>query len=248
MKRIASASLAAAAVVVLALTASADGTYQALPYSQDWSNTSMITVNNDWSGVPGWVGYRGDDLTLVTGTDPQTILVDGSSTPVNVTAQGNPSTFISGGVLEADGIADPVVAFQGSGTADAPHLVLHLNTSGYSSITVSYNLRDVDGAMDNSVQQVALQYRVGNSGDFTNVPSAYVSDASSGPSLATLVTPVSVILPAAVDNQSQVQLRFMTTNAVGNDEHVGPDDVSVTGTATVAVEHKQWSTIKSLYN
>jgi len=249
MKRTARAFFAAATIITVAVSAHADGTYQTLPYAQDWSNTAMISVSNDWSGVPGWIGYRGDDLTTSIGTDPQTILVDGSSTPVNVTAQGNPSTFISGGNLEADGIPNPVVAFQGSGTGDAPHLVLHLNTSGFSSITVSYNLRDVDAAADDAVQQVALQYRVGTSGNYTNVPAAYVADASSGPSLATLVTPVSVVLPAAVDNQSQVQLRFMTTNAAGSDEHVGPDDITVTGTViSVPVETKQWTQVKVLFH
>ena len=80
------------------------------------------------------------------------------------------------------------------------------------------------------MQPVALHFRVGTSGTFTNVPTAYVADATTGPSLATLVTPVNVTLPAAVDNQSQVQLRIMTTNAVGIDEWVGVDDISITGT------------------
>lgn len=43
----------------------------------------------------------------------------------------------------------------------------------------------------------------------------------------TLVTPISVALPAAVDNQALVQVRIMSTNAVGNDEWVGVDDISV---------------------
>jgi hypothetical protein len=37
-------------------------------------------------------------------------------------------------------------------------------------------------------------------------------------------------LPAAADNQSQLQIRVITTNASGNDEWVGIDDVSITGT------------------
>src|SRR5438128_482796 len=71
----------------------ADNTPQTLPFSQDWSNTNLITLSNGWSAVPGMVGYRGDSLTTTTGTDPQTITADGTSTPVNVQAnQGNPST------------------------------------------------------------------------------------------------------------------------------------------------------------
>ena len=218
-------------VLVVALTplaslVSADNTYQSLPFTQAWTNTGLITVNDNWSGVPGIMGYRGDDLTTATGTDPQTILADGTSTPVNVIAnQINPNTVTTGGVAEFDVIADPVVAFQGSGTADAPFLLVHVNTTGKQSITVSYNLRDIDGSTDNAIQQVALQYRVGTSGNFTNLPAGYVADATTGPSLATLVTPVNVLLPSAADNQAQVQIRIITTNAIGSDEWVGVDDI-----------------------
>jgi hypothetical protein len=95
---------------------------------------------------------------------------------------------------------------------------------------VAYNLRDVDGSADNSTQQVALQYRVGTSGVFTNIAAGYVADASTGPSLNTQVTPISLTLPIACENEAQVQLRIMTTNAVGNDEWIGVDDISIGGT------------------
>jgi len=193
----------------------------------------LIVTDNDWSGVPGIVGYRGDDLTTAVGTDPQTILVDGSSTPVNVLAnQTNPDTLLSGGVAEF-AITNPVVAVQGSGTADAPHIVISLNTTGANNITVSYNLRDVDGSADNSVQPVALHYRIGSTGNFINIPSAFVADASAGPGSATLVTPVNVALPAATANQALVQLRIMTTNAVGNDEWIGIDDINIVSNGTI---------------
>jgi predicted extracellular nuclease len=42
------------------------------------------------------------------------------------------------------------------------------------------------------------------------------------------VTPVSVTLPAAADNQPLVQVRVLTSNASGSDEWVGVDDISVT--------------------
>jgi len=218
-----------ASVMPVTQTAQADNTAQSLPLSQNWTNTGLITTDDNWSGVPGIIGYRGDGLTSTTGVDPQIVLVDGTSTPVDVNAnRTDPSTFITGGVAEFH-IADPVVALQGSGTADAPFLLLHLNTTGLSNIAVSYNLRDIDGSTDNAVQQVALQFRVGSSGNFTNVPAGYVADATTGPSLATLVTPISVVLPAAANNQPLVQVRIITTDAAGSDEWVGIDDISVTG-------------------
>lgn len=213
------------------LLAPADNTPQTIPFSQDWSDTTLIAVSDDWSGVAGITGYRGDDLTLVTATDPQTLLLDGGLI-VDVNAnQTTPNTFTTGGVTEFS-LSDPVVAMQGSGTADAPYLLLSLDATSMFNIQVSYNLRDIDGSTDNSVQPFALHYRVGTSGDFTNIPAGFVADASSGPSLATLVTPVSVTLPALAENQPIIQLRIMTTNAAGNDELIGVDDISVTAGAT----------------
>ncbi|MEO6333791.1 MAG: choice-of-anchor X domain-containing protein, partial [Pyrinomonadaceae bacterium] len=203
---------------------------QPVPLAQNWANTGLITTDADWSMVPGIIGYRGDNLTGSTGTDPQTILADGSLTPVDVNAnRSDPDTFVSGGLAEFDGLLNPVVALNGSGTADAPHMVVNLNTSGTTAVIVAYNLRDLDGSADNAVQPVALQYRVGNSGNYTNIPAAFVADATTGPSQATQVTPVSVQLPAACENQPLVQLRVITANAVGNDEWVGVDDINING-------------------
>lgn len=210
--------------------AKADLVAQPIPFTQNWTNAGLITTDDDWSGVPGIIGYRGDELTSATGVDPQTILIDGSMTPVDVNANRNdPDAFLSGGVTEFDGIANPAVALNGSGTGDAPHLVINLNTSGTTAINVAYNVRDLDASADNAIQQVALHYRVGNTGNFTNLPAGYVADATQ-PNAATLVTPVSVPLPVAAENHPLVQIRIMTTNAVGNDEWVGIDDINITGT------------------
>jgi hypothetical protein len=227
-----SAALMLAFIAILFFTwvSLADTSPQTIPFAQNWGNTGLITTTNDWSGVPGIIGYRGDGLTGATAVDPQTVVADGSGTPVNVLAnQTNPNTNTTGGIAEFDTLANPVVAFQGSATARAPHLVITLNTTGVSSINVAYNLRDVDGSTDNAVQPVALQYRVGASGNYTNLSAGFVADASSGPSLATLVTAVSVTLPAACNNQPVVQVRIITTDAVGSDEWIGVDDISITG-------------------
>jgi uncharacterized protein len=205
----------------------ADATPQALPFAQDWSNTALIGASDNWSGVPGIVGYRGDNLTGATGTDPQALLTLDSVVDVNAN-QTDPSVFNTGGVTEFE-LADPTIALAGSGTADAPSIVIHLNTTGQQSIVVRYRLRDLDVSADNAIQQVALQYRVGASGAFINVPLGYVADATDGDS-ASRETMVNATLPADADNQGLVQVRIITTNAVGNDEWVGIDDIRVTGT------------------
>ncbi|HKP70013.1 MAG TPA: hypothetical protein VJV05_12065, partial [Pyrinomonadaceae bacterium] len=65
-----------AGILVWAPLAYADLVAQTLPFSQNWTNTGLITANDTWSGVPGVIGYRGDALTGSPGTDPQTILGD----------------------------------------------------------------------------------------------------------------------------------------------------------------------------
>jgi hypothetical protein len=125
-------------------------------------------------------------------------------------------------------LPDPVVALQGSATAAAPHLVVSLDTRTRSGVSVRYRLRDIDPSpIANAVQPVAQQYRVGVTGDFASVPGGFVGDATTGPGAASLVTPVSAALPADADDKPLVQLRILTTNAVGQDEWVGADDIEV---------------------
>ncbi len=236
MRRVSAASFLRSTIVALvvasAVLVQADGTPQPLPFAQDWSDASLIAANDVWTGVPGIQGFLGQDITTATGVDPQTLL--GTSAVANdldVIANQSSTGITNGGVAEFDGIANHVVALQGSGTADAPYLLLTLRTTGQFGIRVGYTLRDIDASTDNAVQPVALQYRVGSTGLFTNVPAGFVADATTGPSLAVLETPVSVVLPAAVDDQPEVQVRIITSNAVGSDEWVGVDDITVTAGA-----------------
>jgi predicted extracellular nuclease len=215
------------AVCLAAALAGADTTPQAPPFSQNWTNIGLITVDDNWSAVPGIQGFRGDALTGAVGADPQTLLAADDPGVIDVNAnQTNPNTFVTGGPTEFE-ITNPVVALAGSGTADAPYIKFYLNTAGQSGITLAYNLRDIDASTDNAAQAFALHFRVGAAGAFTNVPAAFVADATTGPSLATLVTPVCAVLPAAANNQALVEVRIMTSNAAGNDEAVGIDDIVI---------------------
>ena len=232
-------AIAASVMSIYGLIVSANNTAQTLPFSQDWTNTGLITANDDWSGVQGIEGFLGDRAASGTTTDidPQTVL-DPLTTIDVVANQTNPNTNTAGGVAEfqatLQSTSQQTIALQGSGTADHPNIVLYLNTTGQTGISVSYNLRDIDCSVDNAQQQVALQYRVGASGNFTNIPAGYVADATARVNAAaadvancTLVTPVSVALPAAAENQPLVQVRIITSNATGSDEWVGVDDIVV---------------------
>jgi hypothetical protein len=209
----------------------ADSSPRALPFSQSWTATGAIARDDDWSGVRGLVGHRGDGLVEAPGVDPRTVLADGSSTPIDVNANRTDPRAVGlpAGVAEFE-LPDPVAALQGSSTADAPHLVLSLATTDRSSVRVSYVLRDVDASTNaDAVQAVALQYRVGATGTYRALPSAYVPDATTGPGEATLRTPVAITLPGTAADRPLVQLRWITTDAAGPDEWVGVDDIAVTG-------------------
>lgn len=207
----------------------ADGSYIPIcttPLAQDWSNTSLITTDNSWSGVPGIVGYRGEDLLLkgVNDTNPSTIVMSTSSTSPVVWAN---RSVLTGNTIAEYEIANPTIALKPSSSNPAPHLLLHIDTRGATGVNVSYLLRDIDNVQNDAVAQVALQYRVGETGNFTNIPAAYVADATTGYSQATQETPISVSLPAAALDKSQVQLRIIMAVADGMNEWVGVDDILI---------------------
>ena len=217
---VAAASLAMAAATPVAATDAP----QPVPYAQPWSNPGLITANDNWDGVPGVIGYLGDVTPdLAANTDPRTLLAPGSSTIdviANLLAPSN-----SGGVAEFEA-PEGVVALQGSGTADAPNIVVTVSTIGAPAGTeLSYVVRDLDSNADDAVQQLAAQYRLGASGNFTNLTDGYLADASIGG--ATQATPVTLAVPADALEQPVVQFRFITTNAMGSDEWLGIDDIEV---------------------
>lgn len=215
-------------------TVKADNNYFAVvpgtPFVQDWTNVGLIIANDNWAGVPSINGFLGDDSTTTTANiDTQTIVVPFAT--IDVIANQASTGITNGGVAEFDGIADPVVGLQGSGTADFPHIDIRLDTSNCSDtarrLNITYDVRDIDATIDDAVQQAALQYRVGAAGNYTNVPAGYIADATTGPSIATLVTPVAVTLPAVTQGVPQLHVRIMTSNAGSNDEWIGIDNIRI---------------------
>lgn len=203
-------------------------------FFQDWSNAGLITVNDNWAGVASIVGYLGDiDAGSPTGVNPTTLTGAALGDADVIANQTNPNTATAGGVAEFV-IADPTVALNGSGTADAPSLVLYMDASGRSNVRLQFDARDIDGSVDNANQQLAVQYRLG-SGTWTNAPGGYAADVTTA-NAATQVTPFDVLLPAEVNGRADLQIRILTTNAAGNDEWVGVDNIQVSSEPVVTGE------------
>ncbi len=225
-----------------------NGTFYALAstggtFSQDWSNSGLITADNNWGAVPSIEGFNGAGLASSPGVNPATITATGGSLTV-LANQNNPDTLTPNvGIAEFDGISNRVVALAGDSTNQAPYLQISLNTVGTGDVTVNYNLIDVDSSARSSVSQFALQYRVSPDGVFTangnhgvinyiNVPAGFVSDASTGGTTKT--TSVAATLPAAANEQQFVQVRIITTDSnniasPAGDEWVGVDDILIHG-------------------
>ena len=191
-------------------------------FFQNWDDADPITADDNWANVASIVGYRGDALTGGTGANPAT--VTGTSSVVDVNAnRADPDVFNTGGVAEFDGITDHVVALQGSGTARAPYLACYLDATDRENITFSTRLRDIDTA-STATQPIAVQYRLGDGGVWTTVAS--VANANNGGESL-----VSVTLPAAANDAANLQVRVITTDAVGSDAFIGVDDIRVTSSA-----------------
>ena len=174
-------ALAAGAVFVRA-----DGTPQPLPFAQDWTDTGADHRQRRLDRRARHPGLPRPGHHDATGVDPQTLLgTSADANDLDVDRQPDEHrTRSRPAASPSSRLANPTIALKGSGTADAPYILLALGTTGQSDIRVGYTLRDLDGSADNAVQPVALQYRVGSTGPFTNVPAGFVADATTGPSLA----------------------------------------------------------------
>ena len=247
-----SLALGMAAVAVLALAlgsapaAQATNAYQTLPFSENWgTDLTRISTDNNWSGVPGVEGYDGGGLTIPENTDPQTVLTD-TTDPGNLSILAN-QVSMSGGVAASDGVFEfeiggtPRVDLHASSTFDAPFLLVHINATGQQSITVQYDVIDNDAVAFASIQQVALHYRVGDSGPFINVAAGYIADATGAAGETGKTTHITAVLPAGANNQAQVQFRIMTTNfgddLGNNDEFITIDNISVTGSPSAPIDY-----------
>jgi hypothetical protein len=211
-------------------TVRASTTPQALPFTPT-IDAASVSANDDWSNVPGITGYLGDiDSGSTNNVDPRTLTADALGA-VDVVSN-SAVTATGGGVHDLGALSPPSFGLQGSGTADAPSLVLYLDTTANGNVTVAFSAVRVD--TDDAPQQLNVQYRVGNSGIWDNVTNGYTADVNDTP------TPFSLLLPASADNSPEVQVRIMTTNASGSDSMIGISAISVTGTGTVLSEATTW--------
>jgi endonuclease/exonuclease/phosphatase family metal-dependent hydrolase len=142
--------------------------------------------------------------------------------------QGSSPSSTTGGWyhLGTDGIG-----LLASGTNAAGSVVVAINTTGLTNINVSWICKTIknQASRDNSV---ALQYRIGTSGNFTNVGSTSTYSSAGNADGHTSAT-LAETLPIAAENQAVVQVRWIYWESVstsGSRDKISIDNISITST------------------
>ena len=233
----ASRVLAAVAVVLSILppgASRADSTAQTLPFSQNWTNIGLITTNDNWSGVPGIIGYSaGRASSPRPALDPQTAARTERGARRRRQRQPDEPQYLHdgwrGGVrrsrirslrsrvrVRRDAPYHPD-SRQHHGAIGHPRRPTTCGTS-----TARRQRRPAGRAAVPRRHDRQLHERAGGVRGRRHAR-AQRRDHSS--------LPCTSRCPRRRDNQPLVQIRIITTDAAGSDEWVGIDDISITGTA-----------------
>ncbi|KAA2240586.1 T9SS type A sorting domain-containing protein [Chitinophaga agrisoli] len=115
------------------------------------------------------------------------------------------------------------MGFLNSGSVDNA-LVLALNTIGQLNIAFRYDIMTLrnpfDGGSNTRVNEVMLQYRIGNAGNFTNIAGTVyqnnnITQTGSGVTTPQNLVNIMVTLPPDCSNQPLVQLRWANRQITG---------------------------------
>ncbi len=187
-------------------------TAQSLPYTQDFSGLAHTSTTYP----AGWQGW------MLAGSSSTSFRTNAPTADEALLASSSAS-ITTGGVHNYNG----KIGILASGSTD-PALVLVINTTGHSNITVAFDMMTIrnpyNGTTNTRINQVDLQYRVGTSGVFTSVSgsasgiyeSNTTAQTASGVTTPQKLEAKSFTLPSACDNQATVQLRWVQRDASGS--------------------------------
>lgn len=216
--------------------AASDPAPQAIPYSQDFS---LLPYNGDGAstypaGWQGWTLAGASSATFRTTPPADNVILNSNST----------STTTGGGAHNYNG----KIGFLATSSID-PSIVLAVNTTGYEAVRIEFEImtiRNEKSASNTRINQVDLQYRICPefplvcTGGFTSVSGSangvYENNATNQTSPATTtgqkIEAKNFTLPAAADNQPNVQLRWVQRDFSGGGSRpsFAIDNISITGT------------------
>jgi endonuclease I len=202
---------------------------QTLPYTQNFGTAAFSTP---FAGMASWTGDG--TRPYATQAAAETTL-GGADQTISATT---PATAGSGGQYgDAPGGNGRLSILQSSNpTNGTSQIVVAINTTGASSVSISYDLSMV--VVNPRDIGICLQYRNGTTGAFTTIAGTTViySNTSSNGGDADGPTDVdnyTVNLPAAAANQAEVQLRWVSWNPSGTGSRSGLafDNINITSGA-----------------
>ncbi len=180
---------------------------QPLPYQQTFNALppSSTTYPDGWQG---WTlsGSPSGNFNVLTPASDKALITGSASSTTN-------------GVYNYSG----KLGFLNSGSVDNS-LVLALNTIGQTNVSLQYDVMTLrnpyDGTSNTRINEVTLQYRVGTTGNFTNITGIEYQNGTTQQTGSGITTPQdsahrSLVLPAACDNQPVVQLRWVNRQISG---------------------------------
>ncbi len=205
-------------IVGIFVQAQTNPTPQALPYSQNFSSFTGASA----AYPAGWQGW-----TIAGSTSTAFSTAAPSGDQVMASGVTSQNSAVSAFVGDAVG----KIAFL-STSAAMKSFVLSVNTSSVTGVQVAYLAATQRQQIANRVGAMGLQYRVGNTGTFTDVTgSEYQNPGGSDNITGTgSVNPqtISVTLPGACDNQAEVQLRWVYREVSGAGNRPGFSVTNIT--------------------
>lgn len=195
----------------LSLVAQTSPAPQALPYNQNFDGLPASSTVYP-AGFQGWLVSASQNTAVYN-----TTLSGDRALIANSTAATN-----SGNIHNYNG----KIGFLNTTSADFAIGFAFSSLNG-TGIKVQYDamiIRNVyDGATNNRLQEMGLQYRVGTTGPFINVPSTEYSNSSTIQQTTAVTTPLNsqttriiVTLPSDCDNQPVVQIRWIARLVSGS--------------------------------
>lgn len=215
-------TLVSSLFIAIIIVAQTNPVAQSLPYNQNFASLA--------SGVTTYpAGWQGWTVSTVPGATFNTA----SPTADRLLAAGTASSTAGNVYNYVDKIG-----FLNTGSLDLS-VVLALNTSGQSGIQVNYDIMTIrnpyDGSSNTRINEVTLQYRVGTSGVFTTLTGIEYQNNTTLQTGA-VTTPQnlqakSITLPADCNNQTVVQIRWISRQVSGAGGRPGfaIDNIAVSG-------------------
>jgi hypothetical protein len=202
---------------------------QDLPYAQNFD--ALLATDTTYP-----LGFQGWTASITPGSNYNigaTLVADKSLTPSSTAAT------TSGNIHNYNG----KIGFQNTGSLDLT-LGFSFTTTGQTGITVQYDAMVIrntyDGTANTRISEMALQYRVGTTAPFTTLAStAYLSNTVKQIAGTTAVNSqvMKVALPADCENQSVVQIRWISkqNGGSGSRPSFAIDNISIQNDVTAPI-------------